>query len=105
MILLKLGVTIEPLKRAMRRKLSVIDKIFADYGEDGIISSTVHDAHGASSLHYTGLACDLLLPKDKTKTALIYDELKRQLTDCDVILEHSRNHYHIEYEGERKVYN
>lgn len=94
-MLVKLGVSIERLKRPARRALPKVEHIFVNHGEEAVITSTFEGDHSPGSLHYTDLAFDVRKPK-KHK-AVIGQEIKIKLgKSYDVVPE--TNHYHIEYD-------
>jgi len=94
-VLIKAGVSIERLKRPVRRILNKLVHIYAKRGYDLIITSTYEGTHSPSSLHYSNEAIDVDdPPEDKQAiTAEIKDSLGK---DFDVILE--SDHIHIEYD-------
>jgi len=94
-MLLKPGVDISRLNRQIRRTLNSLDRIFKNYGEHLVITSTYEGSHSPSSLHYANNAIDLRLPT--TAKLDIYQDIKDNIgDDYDVILE--IDHIHIEYD-------
>lgn len=94
-VLIKAGVSIERLKRPVRRILNKLVVIYASYGYDLIITSTYEGTHSPSSLHYDDNAIDVDDPPEHKEdlTRKIKDSLGK---DFDVILE--SDHIHIEYD-------
>jgi len=94
-ILIKAGVSIERLKRPVRRTLNKLVWIYAQHGYDLIITSTYEGTHSPSSLHYSDEALDVDDPPEEKQE--ITTEIKTSLgRDFDVILE--SDHIHIEYD-------
>ena len=94
-MLIKLGVSIERLKRPARRALVKVDHLFSKHGEEAVITSTFEGNHSPSSLHYADLAFDLRKPKKGI--VAIGAELKTVLgRSFDLVVE--KTHYHIEYD-------
>lgn len=97
-ILIKAGVSIDRLKRPVRRILNKLVVIYASYGYDLIVTSTYEGTHSPGSLHYSNEAIDVDDPPDHKEeiTQKIKDSLGR---DFDVILE--SDHIHIEHDPKR----
>jgi len=95
-MLIKQGVDISRLKRAIRRSLCVVAKIFRKHGYELVITSTYDGTHSPCSLHYANDAYDVRITTGK-KRNMIYEEIKEALgDDYDVILE--KTHLHIEFD-------
>ncbi len=95
-MLLKLGVDISRLSRPMRKGLNTIQRVFAEWNEEPVITSTYEGSHSPGSLHYENNAIDLRLAK-KISHGMAVKLLKEALgKDFDVIYE--KNHYHVEYD-------
>ncbi len=99
-MLVKLGVSIERLKRPARRALSKVDYVFRGHEEEVVITSTFEGDHSPSSLHYADLAFDIRKPK-KPITRVITQIRSILGVSYDVVDE--RDHYHIEYDPKGKV--
>jgi len=99
-MLLKLGVSIERLKRPIRRSLTVIDNIFKKYdGIEAVITSTYEGTHMPSSLHYDDNAIDLR--KSPVNSMNIVEALKKALgISYQIVLE--SDHIHLEYDPKGK---
>ena len=94
-MLLKLGVSIERLKRPARRALIRVDHVFKKDEGEAVITSTFEGDHSPSSLHYADLAFDVRKPKKRIEAIKI--DIKTILgKDFDVVNE--GDHYHIEYD-------
>jgi hypothetical protein len=94
-MLLKLGVSIERLKREIRRALDPVDAIYHAAGEEVVVTSTFGGDHKAGSLHYSNDAVDIRMPKKNPGE--VAQELRRKLgKDYDVVLE--LDHIHVEYD-------
>ncbi len=91
-------VNIWGLQKEMRPALRYADKIWADYGQELVITSARDSMHSAGSLHYYGLAVDLRIryfPVNQHRD--IKKELELALgSKYDVVLHSS--HIHIEYD-------
>jgi len=96
-MLIKLGVSIQRLKRPMRRALKIIDTVYRDFGEEAVLTSADEGDHSPSSLHYANLACDFRLIRDMVSRESLLVKLKIKLgVDYDVVAE--KNHLHIEHD-------
>jgi len=94
-MLLKLGVSIERLKRPARRALRKVENVYKTQGEEAVITSTFEGDHGVSSLHYFDMAFDVRKPREGTIDYRM--ALKTALgKDFDVV--GSGDHYHLEYD-------
>lgn len=94
-MLIKAGVDISRLERNTRRSLYIVIKIFHEFGEEAVITSTYEGTHGAGTLHYANQAYDVRLPNDNR--SLILARIKGELgPDFDVV--HEASHYHIEFD-------
>ena len=94
-MLIKPGVDISRLNRAIRRTLPTLDRIYRNLNSELVITSTYEGTHVPGSLHYANDAIDIRFPEraydetiDKISTELgkAYDCLK------------STNCIHIEYD-------
>lgn len=93
-MLIKLGVDISRLNRELRRALNVIEKVFKEYGQEAVITSTYEGNHSASSLHYADDAVDF---RRFSYGVQIVAKLKKKLgIDYDVVLE--KTHIHVEWD-------
>ena len=96
-MLLKAGVDISRLNREIRRSLNHVEKIYSNYRQELVITSTYEGVHSASSLHYSNDAIDCRLPTNNLVE--IVREIKSTLgKDYDVVIE--VDHLHIEYDPE-----
>lgn len=94
-MLVKLGVDIRRLQRPARRALNIVDRTFARFNQEAVITSTYEGNHSPSSLHYADLAFDLRLPP--TQRGDIIAQLKNHLANHFDIVQES-THIHIEYD-------
>lgn len=94
-MLIKAGVDISRLRPEIRKRLNKIERIFNEYDNELIITSTFEGCHCAGSLHYANLAIDLRLPDEDRDSVLleIRDYLKHNYDVCC-----ETNHIHIEYD-------
>ena len=98
-MLIKLDVSIEYLSRPARRALNPVEKVFQEYGEEAVITSTNGGVHSPSSLHYVNDAFDVRKAFVKNKDIVIC--LKARLgNEYDIVLE--SNHIHIEFDPKSK---
>uniref|UniRef100_A0A6M3LEQ0 Putative peptidase n=1 Tax=viral metagenome TaxID=1070528 RepID=A0A6M3LEQ0_9ZZZZ len=94
-MLLKPGVDISRLNREIRRVLNELDRIYKNYGDTLIITSTYEGNHSPSSLHYANNAIDIRIPAREKNTVLA--DIKNTIGKTyDVICE--IDHIHIEYD-------
>lgn len=98
---LKHDVVMSGLKFEMRAAMVVAEKLWAEYGEELVITSALDGTHQANSLHYFGLALDFRTRyfSDDEKL-IIEDELRERLKlyqYYDVVLED--DHMHVEWDG------
>ena len=94
-MLIKAGVDISRLNRAIRRALTIVHNLFDDPRHDFVITSTYDGNHGAGSLHYSNDAFDFRYSPDYD--AFTYESLSQALgNDFDVVFE--ADHIHIEYD-------
>jgi len=94
-MLIKPGVDISRLNRAIRRTLPTLDRIYRDLNSELVITSTYEGTHAPGSLHYANDAIDIRLPKLDLNAVI--DKIKAQLGNkFDCIL--STNCIHIEYD-------
>ena len=97
-MLIKAGVDISRLERNTRRSLNTVARVFAEYDQELVITSTYEGNHSAASLHYANQAYDIRLPKEHQ--ALIYARIQAELPkDFDIVKE--GDHIHIEYDPKR----
>jgi len=85
--------------------------VYKSFEQPFRITSLIEGVHSRASLHYTGCAVDIgirgtdgyVLESDLAE--LIARSIKRALggsdSDYDVILEHQRNHIHIEWQPKK----
>jgi len=91
-LLIKAGVDISRLSRAMRHVLNVLGKLYGDF----VITSTYDGNHMPGSLHYQNNAVDVRL-RNFTGNPLNLGLIKSDLgEDYDVVQEDS--HLHIEFD-------
>ena len=94
-LLIKAGVDISRLDRPTRRGLQIIGKVFDDYNESLIITSTYEGNHSPGSLHYANQAFDVRKPSEKRSEILA--ECRKHLgKNWDVVTEST--HWHFEYD-------
>ena len=96
-MLIELGVTIEHLKRPMRRFLWFMEDLYPDC----IISSTREGDHNPGSLHYADLAVDfwpITVHNNKIDEQILRDAVERRFgkNRYDIVFKH--NHIHVEYD-------
>ena len=82
--------------------LVIANDIYANHGENLVITSLNDGKHSQTSLHYSGCAADLrtryFLKSEQSK---VVNDLKEALTiDFDVVLE--KDHIHLEYQPKRR---
>lgn len=94
-MLIKAGVEICWLRSEIRKKLTEIEGIYNDEGNELIITSTFEGHHSAGSLHYADLAIDFRLP-NKNRERVVRKIRKYLRPDYDVIME--VDHLHVEYD-------
>ena len=102
-MLYKLGVDISRLLPPIRKKLSIIDKIFRGHTRrEAVITSTYEGNHSPGSLHYANLAVDIRSRDvDYSMVERIVKELRYNLgPDYDVVIKPT--HIHIEYDPKEK---
>ena len=92
-MLLKPGVDISTLRRPCRRKLNKIENAYPDF----VITSTRHDSHSPSSLHYADLAFDVRLVYP-VKWAEIDPNILEAILGPDFDLLREATHFHVEYD-------
>ena len=95
-MLLKPGVSLARLCRPCRRALNKLDKAYPDF----VITSTDEGLHCASSLHYANQAFDIRKRAFGDLT-ILGGALERICGPAFDVFEEG-DHFHIEYEGERK---
>lgn len=94
-MLIKGGVDISRLLPAIRKKLTIIERIVYKITRvELVITSTYEGTHSAGSFHYSDEAVDI---RRANKPDVVVQELRRELgPDYDVVLQNS--HIHIEYD-------
>lgn len=97
---LKDGVSLAGLSLAMRPVLMAAAKIWADNGQELVVTSGLDGVHAASSLHYYGYALDFRTRYFEENTKLLVlrqlsDELRKYHNDYRVISHDT--HIHVEY--------
>jgi hypothetical protein len=94
-MLLKFGVDISRLDRQIRRALNHVNIVYANDGQEVVVTSTYEGDHSPSSLHYGNDAFDIRKPKRSEKEILA--ELRRRLgNNYDIVAE--KTHWHIEWD-------
>ena len=94
-MLIKAGVDISRLNRAVRKSLPRVVALAQEDGVELVITSTFEGDHGPGSLHYCNDAYDVRSWVSKNRAVLPF--LREALgADFDVIDE--GNHFHIEYD-------
>ena len=89
------GVDISRLLPPIRKKLNILESIFAVMGCEPVITSTYEGRHMAGSLHYANLSIDFRIPACSKRD--IDDKLHISLgKDYDIVWE--KDHIHIEYD-------
>lgn len=92
---MKLGVSIEKLNREIRRATVPIEIVYAENGDEAVLTSAGEGTHGVGSLHYANDAVDVRMPK--SNAGEVAQDLRRKLgPDFDVVLE--LDHIHVEYD-------
>jgi len=94
-MLIKAGVDISRLERNTRRGLAVVNKVYAQMGEEIVVTSTYEGNHGAGSLHYADQAFDVGLPQNDPIHTVA--EMRQDLGE-DFDVEGEIDHIHIEYD-------
>lgn len=100
---IKEGASIVGLNIVMRQVLIASDRIWAEHGQELVITSGRDGIHSAGSLHYYGYAVDLRTRyfKDQDEVEQVYKQLRLALSsDYDVILHDT--HIHVEYDKAKK---
>ena len=93
------SVTLNGVKPEVVTALIVCNDIYANYGQDMVVTSITEGTHGKGSLHYVGFAFDLRTrnfqyPKD---IDLVVKDMREYLTEeFDIIIE--KDHLHIEFQ-------
>ena len=97
-MLVKFGVDVSKLNRAIRKTLNTVLKIYTHMGlPEPTVTSTYEGNHSPGSFHYSNDAYDLRLPTHVIQQLNdLVANLQEALPDCDVILE--GNHIHVEYD-------
>ena len=95
---IKSGVILNGLNINMRKVLILADKLWAENGQELVITAGLDGAHSPGSLHYYGLALDLRTRYFDLRTQeIIAQRLSDGLgDDYDVVLH--RSHIHVEYD-------
>jgi hypothetical protein len=94
----KAGVIIQGLAPCMRKALIVCERIYHRHGTQFVITSGLDGCHSAGSLHPYGYAIDCRTRdlKSEENRIEVYEQLKSELNEYDVVLE--KDHIHIENE-------
>ena len=95
----KEGVTINGVKPEVVLALTVCNGIYANYGQDMVVTSITDGIHGKNSLHYVGFAFDLRTKNFQYSADidLVVKDIKEYLTEeFDIILE--SDHIHVEFQ-------
>lgn len=83
---------VEGLVPELRDKLPLLDRVYAEFGTEMVITSGKDGTHGNNSLHYQGKAVDL---RFWNVLQVLVEKLHEELgPDYEVILE--KDHIHIE---------
>lgn len=75
--------------------LCVAHELYREHGESLTITAVINGPHMRASLHYTGAAADLRLPR-RHPTMIARELAKRLGSDYDVVLE--KTHIHVEFQ-------
>lgn len=96
MLRVKKGVRLHGAEPELLFAVVVAERLWAELGfGDLVVTSVIDGEHIRGSLHYTGNAADLRLPRGSKVTAA--RELRKALgADYDVVLE--RDHIHVEFQ-------
>jgi len=95
---LKEGVTLAGLDIKMRPALIAADKIWADLGQELVVTEARGGTHSAGSLHPYGLALDLRIRYFSEETKIrAFDRLKTELGNSFQVVLH-KTHIHVEYD-------
>lgn len=101
----KEGVNLFGLKLAMRKVLIHAERIWREYGQELVVTSTVDGVHSPGSLHPYGYAVDLRTNYFKAyMVSEIVEELKESLGSEYFVLYHP-THIHVEYKAILKIIN
>ncbi len=94
---IKEGVILAGLKLPMRKVLKTANKIWANHGQELVVTSGLDGTHSAGSYHYYGYAVDLRTRYfDEDRKSLIASELKKRLGGMyTVVLE--KTHIHVQF--------
>jgi len=102
-MLLKKDVELLGAKPELVIGLMVADTIYRNNDQELTVTSIVDGKHSKTSRHYLGFAADLRTNDiDEDTTALITVQLKRQLTEFYILLEHEgtpSEHIHMQFNG------
>lgn len=93
---LKQNVRLEGISPIIVLALTIVANVFAEHGQDLVITSVTDGKHMEDSLHYAGRAADVRKPA-YTHIHKLVDDIAIALGDSfDVVLEPT--HIHIEYD-------
>jgi len=99
---LKPGVRLGGLCPEIAVAMVVVSGVFADEGEDAVVTSASDGVHSRRSFHYSGSAFDCRIrhiPDTGGKWEWITKKIQQSLgTDFEVLLERKNAHIHIEYQ-------
>lgn len=102
-MLLKKGVRLLGVKPELLIGLMVADTIYNKNDEELTVTSIVDGKHSRTSKHYLGFGADLRTNDiDEDTVALITAQLKRQLPEFYILLEHKgtqNEHIHMHFNG------
>ena len=101
---LKKGVTPNGLMPQLLLALMVADQVWADNGQELVVTSLNDSKHSRTSLHYAGCAADLRTRYfDPDQVETIAELLREALGNCpdyDVVVE--SDHIHLEWQPKRR---
>ena len=96
------GVIRHGLNWRMRLVEQKVDQIWAEHGQEAVMTSGVNGKHGEWSWHYYGSACDFRTRYfDADEAAIVATELAHALRVFDLryqVILHAGSHIHVEYE-------
>lgn len=102
-MLLKPGVSLLGAKPELVIGLMVADTVYSGNGEQLTVTSIAEGVHSRKSRHYLGMAADLRTNNiDKLKTRVILTQLKHNLQEFYILLEHEgepNEHIHMQFNG------
>ena len=97
MLKVKKGVRIKGIETEALLALLTAQTVYAEKGEEAVVTSVTDGMHMAGSLHHSGHAFDLRTRHLDAETATtIHREIERRLPEYDAVLE--SDHLHIEYD-------